>query len=123
MKCFFLPLFLVFICCYSPERDCGDYRTGAFKYEAYVDGEIQTSIFVRDEYFQIEQYQGKIDTSEIRWINSCEFVLTPVNPKSILDQYQIHMKILETTSNTYTFQYNVVGEDQKEKGIAVRLNN
>ena len=64
--------------------------------------------------------KGKTDTSSIRWVNDCEFILTPVNPESILDQYQIHMKIMNTTENTYTFQYNIVGETQKETGSAER---
>ena len=112
---------LLLLSCYAPERNCSDYKTGTFKYEAYVNGELETTLFIRKENLQIEQYQGKIDTSEVRWINNCEFILTPVNPKSILDQYQIHIKILETTSNSYTFQYNIVGEDQKETGLALKV--
>ena len=117
-------ILLVCLCsCYAPERNCSEYKTGTFKYEAFVNGDLETTLFIREENIQIEQYQGQTDTSEVRWINNCEFILTPINPKSILDQYQIHMKILETTSNSYWFEYNVVGEDEKETGLAVKVEN
>ncbi len=123
MRCSFFILLACLCSCYAPERNCDDYKTGTYTYEAFVNGDLETTLFIREENIQIEQYQGKTDTSEVRWINNCEFILTPLNPKSILDQYQIHMKILETTSNSYRFEYNVVGEDQKETGLAVKLEN
>jgi len=123
MKFLSLLFILLLSSCYAPERNCNAYKTGTFKYEAYVNGDLETTVFIRTETLQIEKYKGKTDTSEVRWINNCEFILTPVNPESILDQYQIHMKILETTQNSYTFQYNVVGEDQKETGLAIKVEN
>lgn len=121
MKVIYLISFILLVSCYNPERKCKDFKTGRFKYEALIDGEIQTTIFERDDSIQIEIYKGQTDTSKIRWINDCEFILTPLNPESILDQYQIHMKILSTNQNTYKFQYNIVGEKQKETGIAERI--
>ncbi len=123
MRLFYILCFVFILnSCYSPERKCQDFKTGRFKYEAFVGNEIQTTIFIRNDTIQIEEYQGKTDTSEVRWINNCEFILTPLRPKSILDQYQIHMKILETTANSYRFQYNIVGEDQKETGLATKMD-
>lgn len=121
MKIICLLSFMLLASCYSPERKCNDFKTGRYKYEALIDGEIQTTIFERNDSIQIEIYKGKTDTSKIRWVNNCEFILTPLNPESILDQYQIHMKILSTKQNTYKFQYNIVGEKQKETGMAVRM--
>lgn len=121
MKIICLLSFMLLASCYSPERKCNDFKTGRYKYEALIDGEIQTTIFERNDSIQIEIYKGKTDTSKIRWINDCEFILTPLNPESILDQYQIHMKILSTKQNTYKFQYNIVGEKQKETGMAERM--
>jgi hypothetical protein len=118
MKLIYILLGFILISCYNPERECEDFKVGKFKYEALIDGNLENTIFIRNDSLQIEIYQGKTDTSQIRWINDCEFVLTPLNPESILDQVQIHMKILSTTQNTYKFQYNVVGEKQKETGIA-----
>ena len=121
MKFVIFSCFLTLISCYSPERQCSDFKVGEFKYEALVNGELETTIFKRNDSIQVEIYKGKTDTSQIRWINNCEFILTPLHPKSILDQYQIHMKIISTTEEAYTFQYNVIGENQKETGRAVRV--
>ena len=112
---------LLLFSCYTPERDCKTFKEGHFKYEALVDGQIEKTIFIRNDSLQIEKYKGKTDTSRIRWINDCEFILTPINPKSILDQYQMHMKIISTTQNAYEFQYNIVGEKQKETGRATKI--
>ncbi|RRO14025.1 DNA topoisomerase IV [Flavobacteriaceae bacterium 14752] len=122
MKYCLLILIIALTSCYSPNRDCSNFKTGKFKYEALVNGKLEKTIFIRNDSTQIEIYRTKTDTSKIRWINDCEFILTPVNPKSILDQYQMHMKILKTTPNSYTFEYNVVGETQKEIGRAEIIN-
>ncbi|MBS3737765.1 DNA topoisomerase IV [Mesohalobacter halotolerans] len=118
-----LSVIIVVIClsCYTPKRDCQDFKLGKFKYEALVDGELEQTLFIRNDSLQIEVYKNQTDTSEIRWINDCEFILTPLHPESILDQYQMHMKIISTTKNSYTFQYNVVGETQKETGRATKV--
>jgi hypothetical protein len=122
MKIFSMLSLILLFSCYSPERDCKAFKTGQYKYEALIDGELETTIFKRNDSLQVEIYKGKTDTSKIRWINDCEFILTPLHPESILDQYQIHMKILSTNQNTYQFQYNIVGEKQKETGIAQKLD-
>jgi len=122
MKYLCTPLIILLLSCYQPNRQCSDFKVGKYKYEALVDGKLEKTIFDRNDSLQVEIYQGKTDTSKIRWINDCEFILTPVNPKSILDQYQIHMKIISTNQDAYTFQYNVVGEKQKETGRAERIN-
>lgn len=116
-----LLVLIITTSCYTPKRDCKDFKVGQYKYEALVDGKIEQTLFVRNDSIQVEIYKGKTDTSKIRWINDCEFILTPVNPESILDQYQMHMKIISTTPNAYTFQYNVVGETQKETGRATKV--
>lgn len=121
MKFVIFILFLLLISCYQPNRNCSDFKTGQFKYEALVNGKLETTIFKRSDSLQVEIYKGKTDTSRIRWINDCEFILTPLNPESILDKYQIQMKILNTTKNSYEFQYNIVGETQKETGRAENI--
>lgn len=122
MKMIYLLMLLLFMSCYTPERQCKNFKRGKYKYEALVNGELEKTIFNRNDSLQIEIYKGQTDTSKIRWINDCEFILTPINPESILDQYQIHMKILSTSDNTYQFEYNVVGEKQKETGIAEKID-
>ena len=79
------------------------------------------SEFVRTEDLQIETYNNKIDSSQVRWINDCEVVFKTINPKSMAEQKDIHLKILVTTDSTYTFEYSYVGEKTKQKGIATKI--
>ncbi|WP_394344198.1 hypothetical protein [Antarcticibacterium flavum] len=58
-----LCVLVLFTGCYSPERDCASYRTGTFEFETYLNGEIVTSRFVRNDSIEIDHFQGKTDTS------------------------------------------------------------
>ncbi|MCY4561479.1 MAG: DNA topoisomerase IV [Flavobacteriaceae bacterium] len=98
--------------CYSVERNCKDFRVGTFSYTALINNELQTSIFVRDTLYEIESFQGKIDSSSIRWVNDCEFILTKLNPKNNKDKRPIRIKILTTDTNQYTFEYASVGNNK-----------
>lgn len=121
---FLYPLFILilFASCYNPERKCEDFRTGTFVYEAMVGTEILKTTFVRNDSIEIDYFRGKADTSSIRWINDCEYVLRKLNPKNMADEKAIHMKILTTENNTYTFEYNIVGKTRKERGTAKRVD-
>lgn len=107
--------------CYNPKRECKDFKTGEFTFDYEVNGEEKTGRFTRDEEYSVEYYENKIDSSSVRWINDCEFVL-----KSLKDQSSIHFKILETTKDSYTFEYSNAARDPKKelvvmKGIAIRV--
>lgn len=114
--------FLLLVSCYSPERKCEDFRTGTFEYEAVIGSEVLKTTFVRNDSIEIDYFRGKADTSSIRWINDCEYVLKKLNPRSMADEKSVHMKILTTDKNTYTFEYNIVGQTNKERGTAVKVN-
>lgn len=117
-----LPLMvLLFISCYSPERDCTGYRTGTFEFETYLNGEIVTSKFVRNDSIEIDFFQGKTDTSSVRWINDCEYILKNLNPKNRAERQPIHIKILTTGKDSYIFEYGLVGDSKKEKGEVKRV--
>ena len=73
-------------------------------------------------YPQKNYFQNKSDTSSIRWINDCEYIIQKINPKNRAEQKAIHMKILTTQNNTYLFEYNIVGDSQKQKGTAKKIN-
>lgn len=107
-----LCIFFSVSSCYEVERNCNEFRTGTFSYTTLVNSEIQTSRFYRDTLFEIEEFMGKIDTSRVRWINDCEFILTKLNPKNNLDKKPIRIKILTTNRNQYTFEYAKVGDDR-----------
>ena len=113
--------------CYQVERNCKDYRTGTFKFAYTIDGKKTSSLFKRTEEFNIDFVNDVPDTSSIRWINDCEFVLKKLHPKNKSEEKAIHMKILTTTDSSYTFEYQLaVKEANKElrieKGTAIKID-
>ncbi|HSI70072.1 MAG TPA: hypothetical protein VK941_07555 [Gillisia sp.] len=117
-----LFLFLTMLTgCYSPERDCTSYKTGTYEFETYLNGEIVTSKFVRNDSIEIDYFQGKTDTSSVRWINDCEYILKNLNPKNRAERQPIHIKILTTGKDTYMFEYGLVGDSKKERGEVKRI--
>ncbi|MFB9057584.1 DNA topoisomerase IV [Mariniflexile ostreae] len=116
-----LSLFGLFNC-YQSERHCVDYKTGSFYSEITIDNVVYRSTFKRTDTLQVEVYNKKIDSSKLRWINDCEVVFKTINPKSMNDKKDIHLKILTTTDSSYTFEYSYVGEVIKQKGIAYKAD-
>lgn len=107
--------------CYSPERNCEDFRTGTFEFESYLEGELVKSRFVRNDSIEIDYFRGKSDTSSVRWINNCEYLISNLNPRNRAEEKPIHIKILTTKDNTYTFEYGLVGETKKQRGTVVKV--
>lgn len=112
----------VFTGCYERERNCADFKTGKFKFEYEIDGVKKTTLFERRENIEIESFEGDIDTSTVRWINDCEYILQKINPKNMQEKKAVHMKILSTTENSYNFEFNIVGDHNKQKGTVTKLN-
>ena len=115
---FAFSLFLV--SCYMPERDCGHFREGTFRFTTELDGQQQTTEFTRSGNLEISVFQGKTDSASVRWINDCEYILTNLNPETRAEEKPIHIKILSTTENSYTFEYKLVGTTQASRGTAVK---
>ncbi len=128
MKAFILILSLFLLTsCYTVERECADFKTGTFEFTYTIDGIEKTGRFIRTETLNIDYYEGKVDSSSVRWINDCEFILKKLNPKRMAEKDAIHMKILSTTSNSYTFEYKLAVDRanrpmRTEKGIAKKIN-
>ena len=121
MKHFILLLLtLSLFSCYQVERNCKDFKTGKFTSEVTINDKLYKSTFFRNDTLQVETYEGKTDSSSLRWINNCEVIFKTINPKSMAEQKDIHLKILTTTDSTYTFEYSYVGESKKQKGIAYK---
>lgn len=116
-----LALSLLATACFQQERNCSDFKTGTFKFEALVGTEVESTTFVRTDSIEIDYFRGKADTSQIRWINECEYIVEKLHPKNMAEEKAVHMKILSTTSNSYTFEYSIVGKDKKQKGTAYVL--
>ncbi len=119
----FIILLLSLSACYAPEQDCKSFQTGTFKFEALVEGELKTTRFVRSKDIEIEYYENKADTAQIRWINDCEYVLKSLNPEGREEKQAMHFKILTTNRNQYTFEYSLVGSDNKQKGVAYKVED
>ncbi len=76
MRFFLLSGFLLLLTgCYNQERNCADFRTGSFEFEAISGTEVFKTTIVRNDTLEIDFFQGKSDTSTIRWINDCEYVI------------------------------------------------
>ena len=117
-----LLLCIMLASCYNVERNCNDFKTGKFRFEYEIDGKKKTTVFERTEDIEIETFEGKTDTTSIRWINDCEYILEKIHPKNMQEQKAVHMKILSTTGNSYTFEYSFVGDANKQKGTVTKLN-
>lgn len=107
--------------CYQQERKCTDFKTGKFEFVQVIDSVERKSVFERSDDIQIETFEGKTDTASVRWINDCEFVLQKLNPKNMVERKAIHMKILTTSTDSYTFEYSYVGDLNKQKGIVTKI--
>jgi hypothetical protein len=110
-----------FLSCYQPERNCQDFKNGKFSFDYVVDSVAKTGVFTRQDDLSIEYYDGKVDSSTVRWINDCEYVVKKINPKSAAEEKPVHIKILTTTNNSYTFEFSLVGNNKtKSKGTALK---
>lgn len=111
------------ISCYNQERNCKDFKTGKFRFDFEVNGQKKTTIFERNDNFEIETFDGKTDTSSIRWVNDCEYVLEKLHPKSLQEKKAIGMRILTTSKKTYTFEFGIVGSDKKQRGTVTKIED
>jgi len=114
--------FLVLSSCYQPQRDCKVFKDGEFSFTTTIDEKEVTTTFIRKGGLEIDYFNGKIDSSSVRWINDCEYVVKKLHPRNKAEEKSVHMKILTTTDNSYTFEYSLVGDSNKSKGIVIKTN-
>ena len=88
---FFVLIILSVTSCYETTRNCKDYETGAFYGEVTINGELFKSSFKRNKNLQVEVYNKKTDSSQLRWINDCEVIFKTINPKNMAEQKDIHL--------------------------------
>ncbi len=122
---FFLALlsFLLLAGCYETQRDCADFKTGTFEFEALSGTEVFKTTIIRNDSIEVDYFQGKTDSSSIRWINDCEYVLKKINPKNQAEKKAIHIKILTTDKDSYTFEFSEVGKTKSSKAKAKRAKH
>ncbi len=88
-----------------------------------LDGKEYNDTFIRNDSIEVSFRDNVADTSSIRWINNCEFIVRKLKPVSISEQKAIHIKILSTNEDSYIFEYSVVGDQKnKQKGTAVKID-
>lgn len=122
-KIILLSLLLSLISCYNVEHNCKDFKTGKFKFDYTVNGKEKTTVFERNDSIEIETFEGKTDTSSIRWVNDCEYVLRKIHPRNGSEKKAISMKILTTAKNSYIFEFGIVGSDVKQRGKVTKIAN
>ncbi len=121
---YLIPLLAIFVSsCYQQERNCANFKTGNFEFVATIDGQEKISRFTRTEKYEIETFEGKTDTSSIRWVNDCEYVLQKINPKNMAEQKAISMKIITTDGNTCVFEYGILGDSRRERGTLTKVSD
>lgn len=119
----FLPVIILMLSsCYSPQRECSNFKTGTFEFETYLNGELVKSTFVRTDSIEVDKFMDRVDTSSVRWINDCEYIVKNLKPKNRAEQQPLHIKILTTDENSYTFEYGLVGEPNKQRGTVRKVD-
>ena len=116
-------LFIYLLGCNIPERNCLDYKNGDFEFSTVINNEVITSKFSRRDSIEIEYFENKIDTSFVRWVSDCEFILRKKKPTSSTDKKAVNMKILSTSEDGYVFEFSIVGDKKNIfRGEAIKLN-
>ena len=122
MKKILIFVFL-FMSCYNVERNCVDFKTGIFEFSTEVNDSLVTSTFTRTNEFEIELYNGIKDSSTIKWVNNCEFLLTKLNPRTNQERRHVRIKILRTYGDKYDFEFSQVNNPQKiTRGTVKRIS-
>ena len=123
MKKILIVAFL-FTSCYNVERNCIDFKTGVFKFSTEVNDSLVTSTFTRTNEFEIELFNGIEDSSSIKWVNDCEFLLTKLSPRTNQERRPVRIKILRTYGDKYDFEFSQVNNPQKiSRGTVRRISN
>ncbi|WP_347374773.1 DNA topoisomerase IV [Aequorivita sp. Q41] len=107
--------------CYETERNCTDFRTGTFEFEALSGTEVFKTTITRSDSIEVDYFNEKIDSSTIRWVNDCEYVLEKINPKNQAEKKAILIKILTTDKDSYTFEFSEVGKTKTSRATARRV--
>lgn len=118
---FLLILFSLSSCVESKKLDVESFKVGTFK--TLLDANDDTSIAVRNDSIQIENYNSKIDSFAINWVNNFEYVLKKINPKTALDNTPFHVKITGIKENSYTFTAFYKGSNFRQTGTVIKLED
>ena len=119
-----LIIAVLFTSCYKVERNCFDFKTGKFEFSSIINDSLVTSQFTRTDEFEIELFNGIEDSSSIKWVNECEFLLTKLNPRTNQEKRPVRIKILRTYGESYDFEYSQVNNPQSlNRGTVRKTSN
>ena len=119
-----LIIAFLFVSCYKVERNCIDFKTGVFEFSSLVNDTLVSSTFTRTNDFEIEFFNGIKDSSSIKWVNNCEFLLTKLNPRTNQERRPVRIKMLRTYGDSYDFEFSQVNDPQKiSRGTVRRISN
>ncbi|OYU80010.1 MAG: DNA topoisomerase IV [Flavobacterium sp. BFFFF1] len=118
-----LAALILTACFESPEKKCTDFKIGKFRVEQTINGKRSVTVFERNDSIEVETYNGKKDTSSIRWVGDCEYILRKKHPKNRQEAIAIDMKILTTSKNSYTFEFGEVGKSKTFTATAVKITD
>ena len=119
---FFITIFI--ISCFTPERDCKKFHYGNFSFQTIVLGDTITTNFTRVDDIEIDYFSKIPDTSSVKWISECECIVKKKNPVNFQDSKAIQIKIISTSANSYTFEYNLVGDiSNKQRGVVTKISD
>jgi hypothetical protein len=96
-----------------------DFKQGKFK--TVLEDNKTESFAIRNDSIQIEDFNGKMDTFNIKWLDQFEYVLTKRVPKTLLDSTPFYVKITSVKENSYSFNAYYKGSNFKQKGTAFKL--
>lgn len=117
-----LLIAVLVVSCFTPPKDCTPFKTGTFEYQTYADGELIKAKIVRNDTIEIDYYDPmQPDTSAIRWVNDCEYILRKYNPQSAEEKASFKMKIIDTEENKYSFEFSQVGQTKVKEFTATRI--
>lgn len=119
---FLLPVLLL-MSCYHVEHNCKDFKTGKFKFDIKIKGVKKITYFERNDKIEIETYEGKTDTSSVRWVSDCEYILQKIHPKNMAEKKAIDIRILSTKKNSYTFEFGIVEKGERQRGTVEKISN
>jgi len=99
----------------SPDR----FKSGTFEIPA--DKSYSKTIITRIDSLQIEQYEQKIDTFSISWKNNFNYTLVMINPKSVIDEDPIYVKITNIENDSYDFEAVIGHSNFVQKGSITKI--
>ncbi|MDC1218041.1 MAG: DNA topoisomerase IV [Flavobacteriales bacterium] len=123
MKNYLIIFCFLLASCYSVERNCIPFHEGTFEFSQIINGKLTRSVFERTPDYEIERFEGVVDTASLRWVNDCECILTKLNPTTNQDKRPIQIKILSTTDQSYTFEYSLVGDSANTQRATIQKIN